>query len=46
MPSVAPIWRLVEATAAATPAWLRGSPDTALFVIGVFTIPNPSPKTT
>jgi hypothetical protein len=43
MPSVAPTWRLVDATAAATPAWLRGRPATALFVIGAFTIPNPTP---
>ena len=33
------------ATAAATPAWLGGMPDTAAFVIGGFTAPKPSPKT-
>ena len=44
-PSVAPIWRLVDATAAATPAWLRGMPDTAVLVIGAFTMPKPMPKT-
>ena len=44
-PSVRPTWRLVVATAAATPAWLAGMPDTAAFVIGGLTAPNPSPKT-
>ena len=44
-PSAAPIWRLVDATAAATPAWLRGIPDRAVFVIGALTRPNPTPKT-
>ena len=33
-PSDAPICRLVDATAAATLAWVRGNPDTAVFVIG------------
>src|SRR5664280_1459139 len=42
-PSAAPTWRLVEATAAATPAWLRGIPDSAVFVIGALTSPNPKP---
>jgi hypothetical protein len=44
-PSAAPIWRLVDATVAATPAWLRGIPDSAVFVIGALTSPNPKPKT-
>src|SRR5664279_81849 len=44
-PSVAPSWRLVEAIAAATPAWLRGMPDTAVLVIGAFTMPNPNANT-
>ena len=33
-PSVWPTCRLVEATAAATPAWDGGMPDTAVLVIG------------
>lgn len=45
-PRVAPTWRLVEATAAATPAWLSGMPDTAVFVIGALTNPKPIAKTT
>ena len=32
--------------AAATPAWARGMPETAVLVIGAFTNPNPIPKTT
>jgi len=39
MPRAEPIWRLVEATAAATPARLRGMPETAEMVIGGFTMP-------
>jgi hypothetical protein len=34
------------AIAAATPAWARGMPDTAAFVIGALTKPKPIPKTT
>ena len=45
-PSVWPNWREVVAIAEATPAWARGIPDTAAFVIGAFTKPKPSPKTT
>ena len=45
-PSDWPIWRLVEAMAAATPAWERGMPDTAVLVIGAFTRPVPIPKIT
>ena len=37
IPSEAPIWRLVDAMAAATPAWARGMPDTAVLVIGALT---------
>jgi hypothetical protein len=44
-PSEMPTSRLVDATAAATPAWSAGIPDTAAFVIGGLTIPKPSPKT-
>src|SRR4051812_38698644 len=44
-PRVRPTCRLVVATAAATPAWLEGMPDTAVLVIGGFTAPSPSPKT-
>src|SRR6476469_488756 len=44
-PSVAPTCRLVDATAAATPAWDGGIPETAVFVIGGLTSPNPNPKT-
>jgi len=36
----------VEATASAPPAWEGGIPETAVFVIGGFTSPNPSPKIT
>ena len=43
-PSVCPNCRLVEATAAATPACARGIPDTAVLVIGAFTKPNPIPN--
>ena len=32
--------------AAATPAWDRGIPETAVLVIGALTNPNPMPKTT
>ena len=45
-PSAAPTCRLVDAIPAATPAWDRGMPDIAVFVIGAFTMPNPMPKTT
>ena len=45
-PSVWPTCREVVAIAAATPAWARGIPDTAAFVIGALTNPKPSPKTT
>ena len=45
-PSDWPTWRLVEAMAAATPAWERGMPDTAVLVIGAFTMPVPIPKIT
>jgi hypothetical protein len=34
----------VDAIAAATPAWLVGMPDTAVLVIGAFTMPNPMPN--
>ena len=43
-PSVTPTWRLVEATAAATPAWAAGMPDTAVLVIGGLTSPEPAPE--
>ena len=43
-PRLVPIWRLVVATAAATPAWLRGIPDTVVFVMGALTTPCPMPK--
>src|SRR5689334_18488129 len=43
-PSDPPTCRLVEAIAAATPAWLVGMPDTAVLVIGAFTIPKPMPN--
>src|SRR5215469_15182477 len=45
-PSDWPTWRLVEARPAATPDWATGMPDTAALVIGVFTMPNPTPKMT
>lgn len=45
-PRVPPIWRLVEATAAATPAWVRGMPETAVLVMGALTKPKPRPKKT
>ena len=45
-PSVWPTCREVVAIAAATPAWARGIPDTAAFVIGALTKPKPRPKTT
>ena len=44
-PSVWPNCREVVAIAAATPAWARGMPDTAVFVIGALTNPKPIPKT-
>ena len=43
-PSVAPTWRLVEATAAATPACDGGIPVIAVFVIGGLIIPVPMPN--
>src|SRR5512139_132140 len=43
-PSAEPIWRLVEAVAAATPACASGMPDTAVLVIGGFTIVKPKPN--
>lgn len=43
-PSDPPTWRLVEATAAATPDCERGIPETAVLVIGALTTPKPSPK--
>ena len=45
-PRVWPTWREVEAMAAATPAWARGMPETAVLVIGAFTKPKPMPKIT
>lgn len=39
-----PTWRLVDATAAATPACACGMPDMAVFVIGALTTPNPRPN--
>ena len=45
-PRVWPIWRDVEAMAAATPAWARGMPETAALVIGALTKPKPMPKIT
>ena len=44
-PSDWPTWRLVEATAEATPACAGGMPETAVFVIGGLTEPKPIPKT-
>ena len=44
-PSVWPTWRLVEATAAATPACDGGIPETAVLVIGGLISPKPRPKT-
>src|ERR1700728_3105014 len=43
-PRVAPTCLEVEAMPAATPAWARGMPETAAFVMGAFTNPNPIPK--
>jgi len=43
-PRLVPMLRLVVATAAATPAWLRGIPDTAVLVIGALTTPCPTPN--
>lgn len=45
-PRVAPTWRLVEATEAATPACSMGMPDTAVLEIGALTNPSPIPKMT
>ena len=44
-PSAVPTCRLVDAIPAATPAWDTGIPDTAVLVIGGFTIPAPMPNT-
>src|SRR5205807_465544 len=44
-PSVIPTWRLVEATAAATPACAEGIPETAVLVIGGVISPSPTPNT-
>src|ERR1700751_6152462 len=44
-PSEVPIWRLVEAIPEATPACAKGMPDTAAWVIGALTMPDPRPKT-
>ena len=35
----------VDAIPEATPAWEKGMPDTAAWVIGAFTMPEPRPKT-
>src|SRR5262249_37692474 len=40
-----PIWRLVDAIAAATPACVAGIPETAALVIGGLTHPKPRPNT-
>ena len=45
-PSVTPTCRLVEATAAATPAWAAGMPETAVLVIGGLTSPNRPERST
>jgi hypothetical protein len=44
-PSVMPTWRLVVATAAATPACAGGIPDTAVLAIGGLTSAKPKPNT-
>jgi selenocysteine lyase/cysteine desulfurase len=44
-PSVMPAWRLVVATAAATPACAGGIPDTAVLAIGGLTSAKPKPNT-
>jgi len=43
-PRVLPTWREVVARAEATPAWLAGSPLTAVLVIGGLASPNPAPR--
>jgi MFS family permease len=43
-PRAAPTCRLVDATAAATPACDRGIPATALLVIAGLTMPSPTPN--
>ena len=43
-PSDEPTCLLVDATAAATPAWARGMPDMAVFVMGALTSPKPRPN--
>src|ERR1700690_655475 len=40
-----PPCRLGGAMPAAPPAWERGMPDIAVFVIGAFTVPQPMPRT-
>ncbi len=44
-PMACPNCREVVAIAEATPAWARGIPETAAFVIGAFTKPKPTPNT-
>src|SRR2546429_8460032 len=44
-PSVRPTWRLVVATAEATPACADGIPDTAVLAIGGLTSAEPRPNT-
>jgi hypothetical protein len=39
-----PNWRPVAAIAPAMPAWSRGSPETAVLVMGGATSPAPAPK--
>ena len=43
-PSEVPTCRLVEAIAAASPAWDGGMLDTAVLLIAGFTMPTPIPK--
>jgi hypothetical protein len=43
-PRVIPTWRLVDATAAATPAIETGIPETAEVVIGGLIVPLKMPK--
>jgi len=43
-PKAEPTWRLVEATAAATPDCESGMPATALLEIAGLTMPRPIPK--
>src|SRR5215468_10674186 len=46
IPNDDPAWRLVDAIAAATPAWDVGIPDTAVLVIGGLISPKPKPNGT